>query len=154
MRQRVYIDTSVIGGCCDEEFAHWSKALFDEFRGGAKIAVVSDLTHLELKEAPTKVQAVLKTVPAEFVETVALGEEALGLADGYLQEGVVAAKHVNDARHIAIASVERVDILASWNFKHIVNLERIHGFNAVNLKRGYPVLEIRSPREVLHEKEI
>lgn len=98
-------------------------------------------------------QAVLKTLPAEFVETVALGEEALGLADGYLLEGVLGAKHVIDARHIAIASVERVDVLASWNFKHIVNLERIHGFNGVNLKRGYPVLEIRSPREVLHEKE-
>lgn len=59
-----------------------------------------------------------------------------------------------DAQHIAIASVERVDVRVSWNFKQIVNLERIHAFNAVNLKMGYPVLEMRSPREVIYEKEI
>lgn len=62
-------------------------------------------------------------------------------------------KHLIDAQHIAIASVGRVDVLTSWNFKQIVNLERIHAFNAVNLRLGYPILEIRSPREVLFEKE-
>lgn len=154
MKQRVYIDTLVIGGCCDEEFAIWSKALFDEFQEGMKVAVVSDLTFLELKDAPAAVQDILKTVPESALETVALGEEALMLADRYLKEGVVTAGNINDARHIAVASVERVDVLASWNFKHIVNLQRIHAFNAVNLKQGYPVLEIRSPREVLDEKEL
>ena len=63
-------------------------------------------------------------------------------------------RHIIDAQHIAIASVERVDVLASWNFRHIVNLDYIHAFNAVNLKTGYPILEIRSPREVIREKEI
>jgi len=64
------------------------------------------------------------------------------------------ARHIADAQHIAIASVERVDVLVSWNFQHIVNLDRIHAFNSVNLKLGYLMLEIRSPREVIHEKEI
>jgi hypothetical protein len=49
--------------------------------------------------------------------------------------------------HIPFATVARVDVLVSWNFKHIVNLKRIHAYNAVNLKRGYPLLEIRIPRE-------
>ena len=53
-----------------------------------------------------------------------------------------------DALHIALATVARVDVLVSWNFKHIVNLKRIHAYNAVNLKKGYPLLEIRTPREV------
>jgi len=63
-------------------------------------------------------------------------------------------RHIADAQHIAIASVERVDILVSWNFQQIVNLDRIRAFNSINLKEGYPILEIRSPREVIHDKEI
>ena len=46
----------------------------------------------------------------------------------------------------------RVDVLVSWNFKHMVNLRRIHGYNSVNLRRGYPTLEIRAPREVLSDE--
>jgi len=68
-----------------------------------------------------------------------------------LKDGVVAESSISDARHIAIASVERVDVLVSWNFKHIVNINRIHLLNSVNIKLGYPLLEIRSPREVLYE---
>ena len=57
-----------------------------------------------------------------------------------------------DAQHIAMATIARVDVLVSWTFKHIVNLERIHGYNSVNLRRGYPLLEIRFPREVLRNE--
>ncbi len=64
------------------------------------------------------------------------------------------ARHIADAQHIALASVERVDILVSWNFRHIVNIDRIHAFNSVNLRLGYPLLEIRSSREIIYEKEI
>jgi hypothetical protein len=53
---------------------------------------------------------------------------------------------------IYVDTSARVDVLVSWNFAHVVNLFRIHGFNPVNLRRGYPMLEIRAPREVLpHE---
>ena len=126
---------------------------FDEFRTGTKGAVVSDLTRLELEEAPQNVKDVLSSIPEEYVEDVFLGEEAFALADAYINEGVVGIKHLIDAQHIAIATIERVDVLVSWNFKQIVNLNRVHAFNAVNLKKGYPMLEIRSPREVVHEKE-
>jgi hypothetical protein len=153
MRLRVYIDTSVIGGCLDDEFAVWSNILFDEFRAGAKIAVVSDLTRRELEEAPQNVREILSSIPEEYVEDVFLDEEAIELADAYIKDGVVSARHLVDAQHIAIAATERVDVLVSWNFKQIVNLDRVHAFNAVNLKKGYPVLEIRSPREVVREKE-
>lgn len=153
MRHRVYLDTSVIGGCEDAQFAEWSLQLFEEFKNGLKIAVVSDLTRLELEGAPRKVQDRLSSLPAESVEDVSLTEEAETLASRYITEGVVGASHVADAQHIAIASVERVHVLVSWNFKQIVNVGRIHGYNAVNLKSGYPMLEIRSPREVLDEDE-
>lgn len=152
MKQRVYIDTSVIGGCFDEEFSTWSKKLFNEFRAGVKIAVISDLTRRELEGAPTNVKKILFSLPEASVENVFLSEEAERLASGYLEQEVVGIKHLADAQHIAIASVETVDVLVSWNFQQIVNLNRIHAFNAVNLKRGYLILEIRSPREVISEE--
>src|SRR3972149_1620115 len=154
MIPRVYIDTSVIGGCIDDEFAIWSNSLFDEFRNGVKIAVVSDLTRRELEAAPSNVKKILSTISGAHIESVFLSEEAESLALNYLKNKVVSSKHLVDAQHIAIASVERVDVLVSWNFKQIVNLDRIHAFNAVNIKLGYPILEIRSPMEVLHEEEI
>ena len=57
-----------------------------------------------------------------------------------------------DAQHIAIATVGRVDVLVSWNFNHIVNLQRIHGDNSVNLRQGHPMIEILTPREVLSDE--
>lgn len=154
MKQRIYIDTSVIGGCEDEEFSRWSIRLFDEFRQGLRIAVVSDLTRRELEGAPESVKRVLQSVPGTNVENIFLTEEADILARSYIEDGVVSMKHVADAQHIAIATVVRVDVLVSWNFQQIVNLDRIRSFNAVNLKSGYPIMEIRSPREIINEKEI
>lgn len=154
MKQRVYIDTSVIGGCFDEEFAVWSLKLFDDFRAGNKTAVVSDLTRRELEGAPKNVKNILLSLPGGSVENVFLSDEAEELASHYLKNGVIGKKHIVDGQHIAIASVERVDVLVSWNFQQIVNLDRIHAFNAVNLMLGYSILEIRSPREVVYEKEI
>jgi len=150
-RPRIYIDTSVIGGCFDEEFKEYSLQLFDEFISGKKLIVVSDVVLFELEEAPEEVKAVLKRVPTDNIEYVSLDEESIALANAYLKEGVVTERSLSDARHIAIATVERVDILVSWNYKHIVNINRIRLLNSVNLKLGYPALEIRSPREVLYE---
>ncbi|MBI4721643.1 MAG: PIN domain protein [Candidatus Stahlbacteria bacterium] len=153
MIPRVYIDTSVIGGCFDDEFANWSKLLFGEFRSGIKIAVVSDITRLELEGAPLEVKKILSTLPNTSIENVFLTEEAINLAHNYIGKAI-SPKHIADAQHIAIASVERVDILVSWNFQQIVNIEHIHAFNSVNLKLGYPILEIRSPKEVIYAERI
>ncbi|ESQ14536.1 MAG: PIN domain protein [Thiohalocapsa sp. PB-PSB1] len=153
MKRRVYADTSAIGGCCDVEFQHGSIPLFDAFRSGAEILVVSDITIAELEGAPESVRDVLLSVPKEHTELVRFSQEAEDLAEMYLREGVVSRKSRVDAQHIAIATVCRADVLVSWNFKHIVNLARIHGYCAVNLKLGYPMLEIRSPVEVLHHED-
>jgi len=149
VRPRIYIDTSVIGGCEDEEFRGYSRQLVARFVRGEAVMVLSELTVRELALAPPTVRAVVQAVPPGQVEMLALTPEADELARSYLAEGVVGASMLIDAQHIAIASVSKVDVLVSWNFKHIVNLQRIHGYNAVNLRHGYPLLEIRSPREVL-----
>ena len=154
MKLRIYIDTSVIGGCEDEEFSRWSIQLFEEFRKVLNIAVISDLTRRELEGASESVKKILLTLPDAHLENVILSEEAENLVRDYIDDGVVSVRHIIDAQHIAIASVERVDVLVSWNFQQIVNLDRIRAFNSVNLKLGYPILDMRSPREVIHEEEI
>lgn len=147
--ERIYTDTSVIGGCLDEKFREPSLRLFDTFRTGGAVLVLSDLTLLELERAPEAVRAVLDRVPEASVEHIEFTEEAADLAERYIAERVVGAAMRLDAQHIATATVYRVDVLVSWNFKHIVNLPRIHGYNSVNLRLGYPLLEIRTPREVI-----
>ena len=151
MKARIYADASVIGGCEDEEFAELSGRLMECFRRGEFVLVVSSLTVQELATAPAEVRRHLASVPETHIETVQLGTEARELAEAYIAAGVVMATMRADAQHIAIATVARVDVLVSWNFKHIVNLRRIQGYNSVNLRSGYPMLEIRAPRELLSE---
>ena len=148
MRPRVYTDTSVLGGCEDEEFREPSHRLLDAFVRGDLTLVLSELTIRELETAPQGVRVVLGRVPAGHIEAVPVSREAEELAASYIEEGAIGVRMRADALHIALATVARVDVLVSWNFKHIVNLKRIHAYNAVNLKKGYPLLEIRTPREV------
>ena len=150
---KIYIDTSVIGGCFDDEFGEYSNLLFKNFILGKKIAVVSNITLKELKQAPEKVRNKLEEIPEDSLEYVALTEEAEDLAQKYIENGVISSNYLLDAEHIAIATVERIDILASWNFKHIVNINRIRGFNSVNIREGYQILEIRTPLEVIDEDQ-
>jgi predicted nucleic acid-binding protein len=147
--KRIYIDTSVIGGIFDEEFKEDTALFFDQLEKKEIVFVISDLLELELLNARIVVQEVLSKYPENFVERVFLSEEAIQLADFYISEKVVGKSSVEDCRHIAIATINKVDVLVSWNFKHIVNLERIRGYNSVNLKNGYSIIEIRSPKELL-----
>ncbi|HEX9984907.1 MAG TPA: PIN domain-containing protein [Thermoanaerobaculia bacterium] len=146
---RVYADTSVFGGYFDEEFSDRTRPFFARLLAGAVRLVVSELAVAELERAPAHVRALLEELPPALVDRIPFNEEARGLADLYLQEGVVRPKMKVDAQHIATATVHRVDVLVSWNFRDIVNLRKIHGINAVNLRLGYPMLEIRTPAEVI-----
>jgi len=151
MKLRLYTDTSVIGGCFDEEFLETSLKLIDEFKNGNKIIIISDLTIKELENAPSEVRKILGQIPEKHKEYLFFNEEAKMLAQRYIKEKVVSLKNLLDAQHIATATINRVDVLVSWNFKHIVNLRKIHLYNSINLKYGYPLIEIRSPREVINE---
>ena len=153
MKQRIYIDTSVIGGYFDEEFFEATKGLFERFENNEIIFVISDLLDLELLGAPQNVRELLQNYAAEKFERVKLTEEAIKLADTYIAEKVVGKSSLEDCRHIALATIYRVDVLASWNFKHIVNLDKIKGYNSVNYKLGYPMIEIRSPKDLLHYED-
>jgi hypothetical protein len=150
MKQRIYIDTSVVGGCFDEEFKEATTKLFERLVNKEVIFVVSDLLDLELLNAPSYVREHLIQYSADSFQRVELTEEAVTLADKYIEEKVVGKTSVEDCRHFALATIHKVDVLASWNFKHIVNLERIKGYNAVNLRLGYAMIEIRSPKDLVN----
>lgn len=150
---RIYIDTSVIGGCFDKEFSEWSNMLFDEFIVGKKIAVISPTSVDELKNAPEFVKEKLEQIPDDFLEILAYNDDIANLAQEYIRNNAVPKKFLDDATHIAYATFYKTDLLVSWNFKHIVNIDRIRKYNSVNMMQGYSCIEIRTPREVIYEKE-
>ena len=150
MRLRIYIDTSVVGGFFDEEFKGATIKLFERLNNNEIIFVVSDLLDLELINAPQHVREHLRNYSADKFERVELNEDTIKLANAYIDEKVVGKTSLEDCRHIAMATIHKVDVLASWNFKHIVNLDRIKGYNAVNSRLGYSVLEIRSPKDLMN----
>lgn len=146
---RIYLDTSVLGGCFDPEFAEWSNGLLEDFRAGRFVPVLSDWLATEVGRAPERVRGVY----AELLgmvgqQTVAIGTDALDLLAAYEAHSVLGPKYRADMLHIALATIADVDLLVSWNFKHIVRFDKIRLFNAANLEQGYKPLVIHSPREV------
>ena len=148
---RIYVDTSVIGGCFDPEFKVWSDALMQDFRRRYYVPVLSNVTAAEIAPAPEFVQTLhleLLSLPAEVVS---VNDEAISLVESYAARSVLGSRFYNDMLHIALATIADVDVLVSWNFKHIVRFDKIRLFNAVNLEQGYKPLTIYSPREVISD---
>jgi len=148
-RLKLYFDTSVIGGYFDEEFSEETVKILNEVKNGVYELAISDLTIRELTKAPENVRTLLKDKGIEF-EQVIVTQEAIELATEYVQEKVVGQTSFDDCIHIATATIKKIDILVSWNFKHIVNIQRIRGYNSINIKNGYQTLEIRSPKDIVN----
>ncbi|MDI9365654.1 MAG: hypothetical protein QM541_11935 [Flavobacterium sp.] len=126
--------------------------LFEKVKLGQIICVYSDLSETELQNAPERVRNFFADLPREFTQLLEVTEEAYELAQIYLDKKVVGQTSADDCRHIATATINRVDYLVSWNFKHIVNVFRIRGYNSINLRCGYPQLDIRSPKEIVNNE--
>ena len=153
MKQRFYFDTSVFGGVFDREFENATLQLFERLKLGKIICVFSDLTESELLDAPKRVKEYFKHLPQEYLERVVVNDDVLKLATKYIDEKVVGQTSFDDCLHIAAATVNKADILVSWNFKHIVNVYRIRGYNSVNLRSNYQSLEIRSQKEIIEYED-
>ena len=150
---RIYIDTSVIGGCFDDDFAVWSNGLMKDIRLGNFRPVVSQIVGVEIERAPQKVRDKYEELLGEDAEVLGLDDKVLDLVSAYKKHKILTEKFENDMTHIALATVNQVDILVSWNFKHIVHFDKIKQFNAVNEKMGYKAIAIYSPREVTNYGE-
>jgi predicted nucleic acid-binding protein len=117
------------------------------------ICVFSHLTETELLNSPENVKELFKNLPKQNIERVLVTDEILTLATKYVAEKVVGQTSFDDCVHIATATVYKADILVSWNFKHIVNVYRIRGYNSINIRSNYQSLEIRSPKEILEYED-
>lgn len=145
---RVYADTSVYGGVCDEEFAQASQAFFAQVRAGRFLLIVSPVLEEELAGAPERVQTLYHEM-AGLAESAVLPAEAVRLQEAYLRAGIVGNKWADDALHVAFAAISRCSLLVSWNFKHIVHYDKIALYNAINVVEGYGKIGIHSPEEVI-----
>lgn len=148
MIKSAYLDTSVFGGYFDEEFSSNTIPFFERIFEEQITVIVSELLENELAGAPDFVIELFKEIMNKNSQYVNVTPEVERLADNYISEKVVGQASYADCTHIALATINKADILASWNFKHIVNIDRIRGYNSVNLKLGYPILEIRTPKEI------
>ncbi len=148
-KPRLYFDTSVFGGIYDIEFQDETKKLFEMVKNGEIICVYSDLTEFELENAPEKVKEHFISLDKNTIEFTEITEEINTLAEEYINKNVVGETSIDDCRHIACATINKVDYLVSWNFKHIVNVFRIRGYNSINIKNGYIQLDIRSPKDII-----
>jgi len=145
---RVYVDTPVFGGVEDDEFMEESRRFFSHVQRGNYTVLLSDETLRELDLAPESVKAVWKSLEPGNVELVEIDDEVQQLSVAYIDERILEKTSEGDALHVAAATVADADVILSWNFKHIVNYDRIRGFNGVNLKHGYRALSIISPMEL------
>lgn len=146
---KLYIDTSVIGGCFDQEFSEWSNKLFEFLKTGKLLTVISEVVLEELSDSPENVKFKLDEIPIEYKELLRKTDECELLASKYIESKIISEKYYEDAVHIALATINKVDVLVSWNFKHIVNYNRIVKYNSINLMNNYKPIEIRTPKEVI-----
>ncbi|MEQ6120087.1 hypothetical protein [Reichenbachiella sp. MALMAid0571] len=153
MIKRIYIDTSVFGGYFDSEFELQTKPFFETILTQGTIILISEIIELEIYKAPEHIVALFESLPEQLIERVELTDEARQLAETYITEKVVGRTSMADCQHIALATISKADVLVSWNFKHIVNLERIRGYNSINFREGYQMTEIRTPNEIFRNED-
>ena len=145
MKDRIYLDCSVYGGYYDKEFEEQTLPLFKSIMKGDYRVLVSDTLTTEISQAPNRVQKVLADIPGFYKEDVQSNNKVRELAREYVKKNIISLKHWNDTMHIATATVFQSRVLVSWNFKHIVNFERIGLYNDVNIKQGYMPIQILTP---------
>lgn len=152
MKSRIYVDTSVIGGYFDVEFSRLTKILFEKIINREYYVFLSEINETELLLAPIFIQKLVPLFPDDCLTYLKLNYEVKNLAQTYIIEKVLGKASKNDAFHIAFCSVYKIDYLVSWNFKHIVNFDKIIKFNAINSKLGYPSINICSPLKFLENE--
>lgn len=149
---RVYADTSVFGGVYDEEFDTASIIFFEQVRQGRRRLVISDVIRREMATAPEAVRTLFEEMLA-YSEIASVNAEALELRQAYLQAGILTPRWLDDALHVALATVSGCDVIVSWNFKHIVHYQKIPLYNAINALEGYDSILIHSPLEVIEYED-
>jgi len=148
--ERVYVDNSVVSGMFDEnDHPARVQPFWDAVFNGEIRVVLSSVLDDEIEKAPSHIREFYRKIPKFQIERIVSTDESDALAEQYVAAGIVTENSLNDSRHVALATVARVDVLVSFNCTHIVKLNRIRKYNAINMLHGYPQIEIRTPDEVI-----
>jgi len=150
-QHRIYCDSSVIGGYFDSEFESDSHRFIESVKKGHVIMLICEVVVEEILNAPKNVRDLLASIPPSFVERVPLNKDVIELRNAYINAGVLGLKWIDDATHVAAATVARADAIVSWNFAHIVRLDKMKAYNQVNLINGYGIITIITPKEVPYD---
>ena len=156
MRLKLYLDTSVLGAVCDpgpEDRLAATRRILDGLTAGSWDGYISALVLEEVSRAHDSVRRkIAMALDKSPVTVLDESEESVALAQAYIAAGAIPSDSEDDARHIAIATLNDINVIVSWNFRHMVNIERKRRINSVNLREGCPLIDIVSPWEISHEE--
>lgn len=150
---RVYIETSALGFYYDDRAPRERdavRALLRRIQRKELEGFTSRVTQAELEAAPSllaeKLLSLVKTYALEAVPSTA---EAEDLAEAYLAAGIIPRTHRADAVHVAIAVIQKANVIATYNLKHMANYRAVTLVNNLNRERGLPSIDIRTPEQLL-----
>lgn len=151
-KPKLYLDTSVINGLFAYDVPWQIKAsqeLFHKIATGEYKGYTSEVVLEEIKETPDLIRQdqLLEVIDIYSLYELPRTDKSDQLATAYIKENIIPKRYFPDALHIAIAVVNELDILVSWNFEHIVKYQTKVKVNQINQKMDYPKIEILSPEE-------
>jgi len=151
---RNYVDASVVSGMFDSN-DHPTKAqpFWDAVYKGEVRVVLSDVLEDEVAPAPQHVRDFYAKIPVSQIERIVSTTLSDTLAERYIKAGVLTQIHLTDCKHVALATLARVDVLISWNTKHIVNRNRIRRFNDISIGFGSDEIKILTPNNIIQRGE-
>jgi rRNA-processing protein FCF1 len=154
---KIYLETTIFNFVFADDAPEKRRdtmKLFEEIKQEKYIPYTSEyvLQELEKAEEPKKKQMInlIEQYKMKFLEA---NENAVFLANKYVDENIIPMKYRNDGLHIAIATINDLDIIVSFNFQHIVKMKTIVGTESINLREGYKRIGIYSPTEVIENDE-
>ena len=154
MARKVYVETSVWGMLLPNQpraLREPTREFIRQCLKGIFLPNISTVVVEEVGLAPASAVArMMREITRLAPPVLALTAVSEHLAQSYLDAGIIPAKKRDDARHVAIATVAGLDIVVSWNHRHLVNERKTGLFNAVNRLAGFePTLAIHTPFEII-----
>jgi len=154
-KQKIYLETTLFNFYFDmDREAHAATVkLFNEIAAGKYNAFTSTYVTDELENAPQeKSEKMIGLITQYSISVLAPNDETKRVADLYTNEGIIPQKYLTDGLHIAIATVNDLDMIISMNFQHIVKRKTKIGTGNINALNGYRAVEICSPMEVVEDE--
>ncbi|MCL2834366.1 MAG: PIN domain-containing protein [Treponema sp.] len=151
-KQKVYLETTMFNYYFDKskDAQPPTVALFEAITSGQFEGYTSIYAYNELDNAPEPQRSkILKLIEKYNIKVLGTSDEVIQLAEKYMTNNIIPKKKRIDALHIAIASVNELEIILSFNFKHINKLKTKTLIPAINRILGYREIFIAQPEEVI-----